>query len=129
MPDFERNTTVNANPDDTFRTLANVKNLPRYVATMTRADETGNETLHVAADVEGRHEEGNAAFRQDARQHRIEWGGEDGSNYNGWMAIAPAGNGSSVTIHLHVPHTGEDAEINRVLDQTVSNIRGLFSGH
>jgi hypothetical protein len=119
---------VNAGPDEAFITLANVDNLPRYVATMTRADETGNQTLHVAADVEGRHEEGNAAFRPDPARHRIEWGGEDGSRYNGWMQIAPDGSGSSVTIHLHVPHTGEDAEINRVLDQTVNNIQRLFTG-
>lgn len=127
MPDFERNLTVTASPDEAFRALANVDNLPRYVATMTRADETGNEMLHVAADVEGRHEEGDAAFRADPAQHRIEWGGEDGSSYNGWMQIAPDGTGSSVTIHLHVPHEGDEAEIEGVLEQTVSNIQSMFS--
>lgn len=127
MPDFERTTTVNANPDAAFRILANVKYLPEYVATMTGANETGNEMLHVEADVEGRHEEGNAAFRADPRDHRIEWGAENRGGYYGWMQIVPDGNGSSVTIHLHVPHEGEEAEINRVLDETAGNIRRLLA--
>jgi Polyketide cyclase / dehydrase and lipid transport len=127
MPEYERSTTVTANPDDAFRTLSDAKNLPRYIATMTRAQPAGSGTLHVAADVEGRHEEGDASFRADPGRHRMEWGGEDGSSYRGTLQVSDAGNGSSVTIHLHVPHEGDEAEINQVLDQTVSNIQGMFS--
>lgn len=127
MPDFERSTTVSASPDAAFRALADVKNLPEYVATMTQADETGNEILHVAADVDGRHEEGNAAFRADPHDRRIEWGSEDSSGYHGSMQIAADGSGSSITIHLHVPHEGDETEINSVLDQTVSNIQHLLA--
>lgn len=126
MPDFDRTMTVHASPDEAFRALADVENLPRYVATMTGADTRGAGTLHVAADVEGRHEEGNAAFRSDPQSRRMEWGGEDGSGYRGWLQVWPDGSGSAVTIHLHVPHEGEEAEINRVLDETAENIQRML---
>jgi hypothetical protein len=57
----------------------------------------------------------------------MEWGSEDGGGYRGWLQVSDSGNGSSVTIHLHVPHEGEEAEINQVLDETVSNIQSLLS--
>jgi hypothetical protein len=44
-----------------------------------------------------------------------------------WMQVSAGGSGSSVTIHLHLSHKGDEAEINQVLDQTVSNIQGMFS--
>ncbi|HZU11513.1 MAG TPA: SRPBCC family protein [Chloroflexota bacterium] len=127
MPEFERTTTVPASPDDAFRVLADPRNLPRYVATMTTSEPTGADRLHVAADVEGRHEEGDARFRADREQRRMEWGGESSRGYRGWIQVAGAGDGASVTIHLFVEHTGDEEEINRVLDESVGNIRRLLS--
>jgi hypothetical protein len=123
MRDFERTTSVAADPDEAFRFLADPSNLPGYVATMSAARPEGAGRLHVAADVQGRHEEGDARFRADASSRRLEWGAEGSDGYRGWLQVAGAQGGASVTIHLSVPHDDDEAEINRVLDQTIANIQ------
>jgi len=126
MRDFERTATVAANPDDAFRFLAEPSNLPRYVATMSAARAEGSERLHVAAEVQGRHEEGDAGFRTDPSARRVEWGAEGSDGYGGWLQVAETAGGASVTLHLHVQHGEDEATINRTLDETVSNIERLL---
>ena len=126
MSEFERSVTVTASPNDAFQFLANPSNLPRYVATMVLAEPEEGERLRVAAEVEGRHEVGDAQFRTNPAQRRVEWGGEEGNRYRGWLQVLPAGNGAEVTIHLHVVRGEDEAEINRVLDETVENIAQIL---
>jgi uncharacterized protein YndB with AHSA1/START domain len=126
MPDFERTATVAVSPEEAFRFLADPANLPRYVATMTAAQPEDGGRLHVAAEVQGRHEEGEARFRSDPAQRRIEWGAEAGSGYGGWLQVSPSDGGSSVTIHLHVVHDQDRSEIDRVLDETAATIERLL---
>lgn len=126
MPDFERTTTVSVSPDEAFGFLAEPRNLPQYIATMVLAQPEAGERLRVAAEVEGRHEEGDARFRSDAAQRRMEWGAEGASGYRGWLQVSNADGGSSVTIHLHLAHDEDESEINRVLDETVRNIDQLL---
>jgi hypothetical protein len=123
MPDYERSTTITTGPDDAFRFLADPRNLPRYVASMVLAQPEQGETVRVAADVQGRREEGEARFRADPVSHRLEWGGEESSGYHGTLQVGEAGSGATVTIRLHLDHQQDEAEINRVLDETVANIR------
>jgi carbon monoxide dehydrogenase subunit G len=126
MADYTRTVTVAAAPDAAFAALADPKNLPRYVATMVAAEPEQGEQLHVAADVQGRHEEGDARFHADPDARRMEWSGAPGGDYNGWLEVAPAGEGSSVTVQIHVVHDADEAEINRVLDATAANIERLL---
>jgi hypothetical protein len=126
MPDFERSATVAAGPEDAFRFLADPGNLPRYIARMVLAEPGEGERLRVAAEVEGRHEEGDARFWTDPSRRRVEWGAEEGSGYRGWLQVSEASEGAAVTIHLHVEHGDDEAEINRVLDETVMNVERLL---
>jgi uncharacterized protein YndB with AHSA1/START domain len=127
MADFERTATVSAGPEEAFQFLADPANLPRYVATMRLATPDSGDRLHVAAEVQGRHEEGDTCFRADASRNCIEWGAGEGAGYGGWLQVSPSSGGSSVTIHLHVQHDHDEAEINRVLDETVANIERLLT--
>lgn len=126
MRDFERTATVARAPDDTFRFLAEPSNLPRYVARMSQARPETGDRVHVAADVQGRHEEGDAHFRADPVGRRLEWGAQGTGGYGGWLQVADAPGGAGVTIHLHVQHDEDESEINRVLDETVANIERLL---
>lgn len=127
MPDFERTATVTAAPEDAFQFLADPSNLPKYVATMSLAKPEEGHRLHVAAEVQGRHEEGDARFTADAAQRRIEWGAGGQSRYAGSIAVSEANGGSSVHIRIHVEHEQDEGEINRAMDETVSNIERLLS--
>jgi uncharacterized membrane protein len=126
MPEYDRTVTVTTDADKVYAFLADPQNLPQYVATMVMARRQGSDHLHVAADVQGRHEEGDAAFRPDPSGRRIEWGAEDGHLYSGWLAVTPDDTGSSVHLHLHVPEAREVPEVGRALDGTMSNIQRLL---
>lgn len=127
MRDFERSVTVTADPDEAFRFLADPGNLPRYIARMVLARPEDGERLHVAADVEGRHEEGHARFRPDPAARCLEWGAEQGSGYRGSLQVSEDAQGALVTIRLHLNRDEDEAEVNRVLDETAANIERLLS--
>lgn len=126
MVDFERTVSVDAAPDEAFRFLTDPDNLPRYVETMISAEPGEGGRLRVAADVQGRHEEGEARLRVDEAKRRMEWAGDGGSVYRGWLEVGAAGTGSSVTIHIEGARDDERTEIERALDQTAANIQRML---
>jgi hypothetical protein len=129
MADFERSATIHATADATYEYLADPRHMPEYVATMTQAKEQPGGHLHVAADVEGRHEEGEAMFLADPAARRLEWGRE-GHEYHGWLAVAGMTGAptSMVTIHLETHDDTDAGEVERALDETMRRIEQAMSG-
>jgi hypothetical protein len=127
MADFERSVSVAADAGAAFSSLSDVRNLPRYVATMVTAKRGQGDELHVAADVQGRHEEGEARFHVDQAGRRLDWGGGGDSHYRGWLQVLEAAEGSSVTVHIHTEHEQDPAEVDRALDETMLNIQRLLA--
>ena len=127
MADYERSVTVAAAPDTAFEFLAEPTNLPRYVATMVEADPRQGEELRVAADVQGRHEQGEAHFHADSSARRMEWSAAGENDYSGRLEVRPSSEGSTVTIQIHVAGDADATEINRVLDDTAANIERLLA--
>jgi hypothetical protein len=123
MAEYERSATMHAAPGAVYDYLAEPGHLPEYVATMVQAERSNPGHLHVAADVDGRHEEGEASFRPDPAARRLEWGG-DKPDYRGWMQVADEdGSGSSrLTIHLSTRDDADGAEIEEAIGQTLANI-------
>ena len=128
MAVYERSATVHATPAATYGYLSDPRHLPEYVATMTQARPTTQGHLRVAADVQGRHEEGEAMFRADPSSHRLEWGRE-GHEYRGWLTVADGevDGTSTVTIHLQTHDETDGAEVERALDETMSKIENAVS--
>jgi Polyketide cyclase / dehydrase and lipid transport len=128
MAEYERSTTVQATPSATYGYLSDPQHLPDYVATMTQARATGQDHLRVAAEVQGRHEEGEAMFRADPSSRRLEWGRE-GHDYHGWLTVTDGGSDDTakVTIHLHTHDDSDGAEVERALDETMSKIENAVS--
>lgn len=123
MAEYEQSRSIAADPDATFQYLSDPANMPSYVSTMVRARPVEGDRVEVAAEVEGRREEGDARLRADAGTRRIQWTGESGSAYQGWMQVAPADAGSAtVTIHLVTDDTSDASEIERALSETLTNI-------
>ena len=126
MGDYQRIVSVDAAPDAAFASLSDPSNLPRYVATLVSAEPEQEGRLRVAADVQGRHEEGEARVRIDEAGRRMEWSGEEGRGYRGWLEVTAEGTGSSVTIHIEGARDDERAEIDRALDETSANIERML---
>lgn len=127
MADYERTVEVAAPAGRAFECLADPANMPKYVAMMTTAEPKGGETVRVAAEVQGRHEEGDAHVHADPDQRRLEWGGEGEGGYRGWLEVTDSGGGSTVTVHIHAEHDSgdDDAVINRAFDETMRRMKEL----
>jgi hypothetical protein len=118
---------VDADPTAAFASLADVRNLPRYVATMVLAKRQRADELHVAAEVQGRHEEGDARFHVDTAARRLDWGGEGDSHYSGWLRVSESPEGASVTVHIHTERDHDPVQASRALDETMTNIQRLLT--
>lgn len=123
MADYERSATIGATPAAAFDYLANPRHMPEYVDSMTQARAAAGDRLHVAADVQGRHEEGDATFRADPASRRLEWGRE-GHDYHGWLTVGAGDDEdtSTVTIHLRTHDDSDAADVERSLSETLANI-------
>ena len=126
MPEYEDSGSVNASPEAVFAYLSDVHHLTEYIPHLALARVEG-EHLRVAAEVQGRHEEGNARFSADPDQRRIDWGGEGTPGYSGWLKVSASEPGSDVTIHLSTHRTSDEAEISATLSQALANIRNRFA--
>ncbi|HEX8975831.1 MAG TPA: hypothetical protein VF781_04905, partial [Solirubrobacteraceae bacterium] len=61
-------------------------------------------------------QEGEAWFRADASERRIEWG-SSGSEYRGWVQVSPEGDGTRLTLFLATVHgDAPDSEVMGTLD-------------
>lgn len=128
MAEFERSATIHASADATYEYLADPRHMPEYVAMMTQATEAPGDRLHVEADIDGRHESGEAMFVADPAARRLEWGRE-GHEYHGWLGVAgfDGAETSTVTIHLETHDETNAGEVERALDETMVNIERAMS--
>jgi len=112
-----------------FDFLADPVRLPEYVSTIRLEDSTAVEgELDIDADVAGRDGAPGAGFTVDRATRRIEWGRPD-SDYGGSICVTVGTtNSAGVTIKLHTRDDADVAEVTRIFEQAVSNIRRALSG-
>lgn len=129
MADFERSTTVGVGADAAFAFLADPANLPRYVTTVSLVDAMAVDGDPAAEpERDPRDVAPEARFLADAARRHIEWAGRS-AGYGGSMTVGEGTSSTSqVTIRLHIRDDAETAEIERVLEETLRNLRRLLSG-
>jgi ribosome-associated toxin RatA of RatAB toxin-antitoxin module len=130
MPEFERHVTVPVDPATAFAYVADPTHLPEFVSMLTEARrEPGRQRteLHVAAEVNGRREEGDTRFRADAWSRSIDWG--DPPDYRGTMRIDPAeDHGCRISLHLRVRDPrGEASLIEQAMDETMASLSQILT--
>ena len=82
---------------------------------MTAARRAAGDRVEVDARYDGRTQHGEASFRTDDGERRIEWSAPSG--YHGWMKVDPDGDGSRLTLFLDTRHGSErDHDISATLD-------------
>jgi hypothetical protein len=103
--------------------------LPEYVPTMQLVDSIAVEgELDVDADLRERDGAPDAGFVADRKTRHIEWGRPD-RDYHGSIDVAEGTtNTCAITVGLHTRADADVAEITRVFDQAVANIRRLLMG-
>jgi carbon monoxide dehydrogenase subunit G len=106
---------VAATPDVIYAAISDVSNLPKFVPQLTAVRAAGEGHVEVDARYEGHEQHGEASFRADERERRIEWGAASG--YRGWMQVDPDGEGSRLTLFLETKHdVPSDQEVAATLD-------------
>jgi hypothetical protein len=120
MGTYRHTATVDLPADELFTFLRHPKNLPRYFSGMTEAQRTGDDGVHVEAEVRGRHVSGDAWLRVDEFRRRLEWGADSEDDYHGELEITEDDPVTSrVSIVLHTDHAEGD-EVQKGLEETVA---------
>jgi len=96
---------VAAPPDAVYAAISDVNNLPRFVPQMTAVRPSDDDRVEIDARYEGREQHGEATFRADEGERKIEWSASSG--YHGWMQVVADGDGSRLTLFLDTQHGSE----------------------
>ncbi len=135
--EFERALTMNAAPQRIFDFVSDVRNLPRYLPTLSNAQMQGSERVQVQGEVRGRKYDADGFLRKDPGTMRLEWGAEEGY-YSGWMQVKGQGTDrAQVTVHLtfkgEMPGAASkdrptDAQIEDGMQKSLQSIKNLIEG-
>lgn len=115
--------------DRAFELLADPMRLSDFVPIVDLADSTAVDgELDVDADLEEREGAPDAGFVADTKTRRIDWG-LPGAEYGGSLEVAEGTtNTSRVTLRLRTREDADAAEVGRVVEATIANIRRVLSG-
>jgi len=129
MAEFERTTTVGVGADAAFAFFADPQRIPDYVPTMVHVDTIavdGGESIE--PDPTGRQDTDEARFLADRAARRVEWG-RPGTAYAGSVTVAEGTPSTcQVTVRLHMRDDVDAAGVDRMLDETLRNIRRAVPG-
>jgi uncharacterized protein YndB with AHSA1/START domain len=106
---------VAAPAEAVYAAISDLSNLPRFVPQMTAARQAAGDRVEIDARYDGHEQHGEALFRVDDNERRIEWSAPSG--YHRWMKVDPDGDGSRLTLFLQTRHgTERDHDISATLD-------------
>lgn len=140
MSEHERTITVDASPQETFRFLSSVSNLPDFVPYLQSLRQEENDHVFGVSDFgEGRRREVSGFFRPDEANMRLDWESDGTPGYRGWLQIGPEGaNRSRITVHISMPSAAAETppaepglageRIERGLDSSLKAIREAIEG-
>lgn len=130
MADFTESTTIDMPAQALFDYLSEVGNLPKYFARMTSAEPGDGEEVHTTARMpDGTEVAGEAWFRVSESSQRIEWGSEGPNDYSGYLDVTPAGDTSTVEVHIHTTRVeDQDQQIVDGLRETLGSIKQQVEG-
>lgn len=128
MSNFEGSTTVEADEQEVFDYLRDVRNLPEYFSRMTSAEPGEGEEVHTTAELpDGSEVEGDAWFRVDEENRTITWAAEGPDDYRGSLEVSRQPSGVRVAVHLHTTRVDEDdREVQQGIDATIEEIGKRF---
>lgn len=97
--DYEETLAIDAEPENVFAFVADVRNLPKYLPTTKSAKSTGEDRVEVNGSAAGHDYSAEGFLRADESAMRMEWGADE-DYYSGWLQVRPADDGSEVTVHI-----------------------------
>ena len=128
MGDFEKSTTVPLGADAALDLLADPVRLAASVSAVELADvDVVEGETDLDADVAARAGAPEARFFVDRTARRIEWG-RPGADYGGSIEVSELmASLSKVTVRLHTRDDADAVQVQRVVDETVLELRRMLS--
>ena len=128
LTDLDKTFFVMTSADRAFDRLSDPARLPEYVPTLRLEDSTAVDgDLDLDADLAERAGAPEAGFTADRATRRIDWGAPSPA-YGGSIEIAPGtASTATVTLRLHTPGDADQAEVTRMFEQSIADIRRLLS--
>jgi hypothetical protein len=128
MAEFERTTTVGVGADAAFEFFADPLRISDYVPTMSHVETIAVDGVEsTQPDPTGHPDTTEARFLADREARRVEWG-KPGTDYSGSITVAPGTTSTcQVTVRLHTRDDVDAAGVDRMLDETLRNIRRAVS--
>ena len=106
MPEYTDRVTVAAAPDAVFRFVSDIKNLPRYLPTVSGAHSQAGERVAVDGEANGHAYSSDGWFKVDEAGRTMTWGSDGENDYSGKMFVTGEGQGSVVACSLQFTPTG-----------------------
>lgn len=126
--EFEATRTLPVGRDEAFAVLSDVERLSQWVRGFDDTRRTGDTSMHVQGDVQGRHVDADGLLDVRPEQYRVEWAspaaGTDGA-YSGWLQVADEGEGrSEVVLHLSFVDLDPPPGLQKALEQALERLAG-----
>ncbi|HMV51966.1 MAG TPA: SRPBCC family protein [Blastocatellia bacterium] len=142
MHEYHQSKTIQVSADKVFSFVSDIKNLPKYLPTVTGARPQQGERIRIQGEAAGHHYDSDGYFRVDDANRRLEWGSDGENNYSGWLEVREGNNQSSseLTVHLNFdpkPELAREFEkqggnrhevINRGIQEALTSIQNLCEG-
>lgn len=142
MHEYHQSKAIQVSADDVFSFVSDIKNLPKYLPTVTNAMPQQGERIRVQGEAGGHRYDSDGYFRVDHTNRRLEWGSDGENNYSGWLEVGEGNTESSseLTVHLSFDPKPELARqfeqqggnrhevINRGIQEALISIQNLCEG-
>lgn len=106
MPEYTDRVTVAAAPDAVFHFVSDIKNLPRYLPTVSGAHPQPGERVAVDGKANGHPYSSDGWFKVDQAGRTMTWGSDGENDYSGKMSVVGEGGGCVVACSLQFNPTG-----------------------
>jgi hypothetical protein len=99
MPEYEANRLIDVEPDEVFRFVSDIGNLPLYVPTVDSASTLPGGRVRVEGRLGDVDYADDGFLKIDEDRRRIEWRADE-RNYRGWLEVGDEDGRSRVRVHL-----------------------------
>ena len=106
MPEYTDRVEIQAAPDAVFRFVSDIKNLPKYLPTVSGAHPQPDERVAVDGRANGHAYSSDGWFKVDEDARTMTWGSDGENDYSGKMTVSGAGGTSTVTCALQFTPSG-----------------------
>ena len=123
MHEYQGAIDIKATPEQVFRFLSSVGNVPEFLPHIKEARLDKESHVFAVGEISGRRYEFDGYFRVTPENRHIDWGSDGTPPYRGWLEVREAGDAARLEVHLFMDVARPDQSAERALDDVLLTIR------